>query len=272
MSKKVSIILPTYKREKIIKKIVESVTNVMDNSRWDYEIIIVVDGFLDNTYKVAKSIKNKKVSVHGYENNWGKGYAVRYGMARADGDYILFMDASLKLNPKGITMLLEHMEWYNADIIVASKRHPASRVEYTKIRRIYSAGYQLLNFFLFRLRVRDTQVGLKVYRREVLERVLPRMLVKQYAFDIELLAIARYLGFRKIYEAPVELEFTADDSKITGESKNNFFIFTNKFVRNMLNDTIAVFYRMYILGYYHEKNKRKWRYEKELQMKINTGK
>lgn len=269
----VSIILPTYKKEKYLKKFVKSVVETMEKSKWDYEIIIVVDGFLDKSYEIAKEIakKNKKIKVYGYQNNKGKGYAIRYGMARAKGDPILFMDVTLKINPKGITLLLEHMDWYKADILVASKRHPASKVEYTRIRRMYSMGYQFLNFLLFRLKVRDTQVGLKVFKREILEKVLPRLVVKQYAFDIELLSVARYLGYTRIYDAPVELDFAASESKITDEGGSNLLLFTNKEVRNMLYDTLAVFYRMNFLKYYHDNNKRKWKYDKELQMRVNTG-
>jgi hypothetical protein len=181
------------------------------------------------------------------------------------------MDITLKLNPAGMTLLLEHMEWYKADIIVGSKRHPVSRVDYTNLRKVYSFGYQMIILFLFRLKVKDTQVGLKVFRREILEKVLPRLLVKQYAFDIELLAVSRYLGFNRIYEAPVDLVFAASESKIISEGGSSLLLFTNKFVRNMMHDTLAVFYRMYILGYYHDKNKRRWRYDKELQMRVNTG-
>lgn len=269
----VSIILPAYKKEKYIKSFINSVVKVMESSRWDYEIIVVVDGFLDKSFERAQEVakKNKKIKVFGYENNWGKGYAIRYGMARAKGDPVLFMDITKKINPIGITLLLEHMEWYKADIIVASKRHPASRVEYTRIRRLYSIGYQVLNFILFGLKVRDTQVGLKVYRREVLEKVLPRLVVKAYAFDIEVLAVANYLGFSKMYDAPVELDFEASESKITDEGGSNILLFTNKEVRDMLYDTISIYYRMYFLGYYRDKNKRKWTYEKELQMRVNTG-
>lgn len=269
MYEKVSIILPVYKKEKYVKDFIQSVIDVMEKTRWDYELIVVVDGYLDKSVSEAKKVKSKKVSVYGYQTNKGKGYAVRYGMARATGRYIVFMDVSLKLNPKGIILVLEHMDWYDADVIVASKRHPASKVEYAKMRRVFSFGYQILNFILFRLRIRDTQVGMKAFRREVLEKVLPRLIVKQYAFDIELLAVSRYLGFTKMYEAPVELDFKASESRITSEG--GLLLLLNPFVRKMLVDTLAVFYRMYIIGYYHDKNKRKWRYDKELQMRVNTG-
>ncbi|OGC60772.1 hypothetical protein A3K34_03080 [candidate division WWE3 bacterium RIFOXYC1_FULL_40_10] len=239
----------------------------MSSTRWDYEIIVVVDGNVDNTLSEAKKVKNDKVIVVGYNTNRGKGYAVRYGMARASGDYIAFIDSGFDINPNGISMVLEHMIWYQADIIVASKRHPASKVKLTPMRKLYSWGYHALTKALFSLKVRDTQAGLKVFKREVLEKVLPRLIVKAFAFDIELLAVAQRLGFKRIYEAPVELELDIrENSKF-----NQAVLIFNPSVRQMIKDTLAVFYRLHILHYYDDKSKRKWIYDKELDMRINTG-
>ena len=180
----VSVIVPAYKQEETIRKDIENIHKVMSDTRYGFEIIVVIDGFLDRTLEQAEKVKKDNVKVVGYKTNKGKGYAVRYGMARAKGDYIAFIDSGMEIDPNGISMILEHMVWYGADIIVGSKRHPASKVNYPLIRRVYSWGYFLLVRLLFRLRVTDTQVGLKVFRREVLETVLPRLVIKQYAFDI----------------------------------------------------------------------------------------
>lgn len=264
----VSIIVPAYKQEKTIKKDVQNILRVMSETRWDFEIIVVVDGVLDKTLEEAKKIKSDKVHVFGYENNKGKGYAVRYGMARAKGDYIAFIDAGMEIDANGISMLLEHMIWYNADVIVGSKRHPASKVNYPLLRKIYSWGYFMLVWCLFRLTIHDTQVGLKVFKRKVLEDVLPRLIVKEYAFDIEVLAVAKYLGYRRIYEAPVEINL---DFSLGSTSRFGKFLFFDPLIRKMLVDTVAIFYRMYFLGYYHPKSKRKWIYDEDLQMRVNTG-
>ena len=260
----VSIIVPAYKQEKTIKKDIERICSVMNDTRFDYEVIVVVDGFLDNTFAEAEKIKNNEVKVIGYEKNRGKGYAVRYGMARALGDPIAFIDAGMEIDPNGISMILEQMLWRDADIIVASKRHPDSKVNYSLARRIYSWGYYSLIRLLFRLKVTDTQTGLKVYKRKVLDVVLPRLVVKQYAFDIELLAVAKYLGHNKIYDAPVNLTL---DLKSGSVLNKKFF----RFFRAVVYDTLAVFYRMYLLRYYHPNNQQKWVYDKELDMRINTG-
>jgi len=251
----VSIIIPAYKQEKTIRKDITNIYKTMKQTRWNFELIVVVDGFLDKSYEQARKLKKNNVTVIGYEKNHGKGYAVRYGMAHAKGDYIAFIDSGMEIKPNGISMLLEHMEWYEADIIVGSKRHPASKVWISLPRKIYSWFYYMLVRVLFNLNVRDTQAGIKVFKRKVLERVLPRMVVKEFAFDIEMLVVAKYLGFSKIYEAPVEikLDFTDNSKFIRG-----FAIIFDRYVRGMLIDTCAVFYRLNILRYYNETNKEAW--------------
>lgn len=257
-----SIIVPAFKQQETIAKDLRRIERVMDQLRYDYEIIVVVDGFLDQTYERAKKVESSKIRVFGYEHNHGKGNAIRFGMAKSKGDIVAFIDAGMDLNPNGISMLLEHFEWYDADIIVGSKLHPVSKVKYPLRRVILSWGYRMLSGVLFGLQVRDTQVGMKLFRRKVLEDVLPRLVVKRYAFDIEILAVSYALGYKRIYEAPIELDFTNVTSSIT---MKNFW----RIIFLMLVDTLAIFYRLKILRYYDSKNKRKWRFEPELNFRVN---
>jgi len=264
-----SVIIPAYAAEEFIEKNLLKVKNVLDQIRYPYEIICVVDGKVDKTFEKAKKVAIKhpgKIRVVGYKNNLGKGHAVRFGMAKAKGDIIAFIDAGIELDPNSLSMLLEHFEWYNADIIVGSKRHPASKVVYPWQRKILSFGYQILVRILFGLKVRDTQVGMKFFRREVLERTMPRLLVKAFAFDIEILSVANYLGYRRIYEAPVELKMKFGGAS-TIASKG--FI---KIVWSMVWDTMAVFYRLRILNFYDYKNRKNWITPEYLTLNKNNKK
>lgn len=261
----ISIIIPCYKQEKTIVRDLKRITRTLSQLRYKTEIICVVDGMVDNTFQKALQFSktNKSVKVIGYDTNKGKGYAVRFGMARCKGDIVGFMDSGMDINPNGLSMLLEHFEWYKADVIVGSKRHPVSKVVYPWQRKILSFGYQLIVRILFGLKVRDTQVGMKFFRREVLEKVLPRLLVKAFAFDIEMLAVSNYLGFNRIYEAPVEIKLSFGGSSV---------VTSRKFLRTlslMFWDTMAVFYRLRILRYYSNKNHRRWRYDPELSFRVN---
>lgn len=247
-----SIVVPAYKQEKHIESNLKILQNIVSQITSNYEIICVVDGLLDKTYEKAKQVKSNKIRIVGYQRNRGKGSAIRYGLSKANGKLIATVDSGNDLKLEVLRMMLEHLRWYDADIIVGSKRHSASKVTYPLKRRILSFGYQLLVRSLFGLKVRDTQVGMKIFTSRVVKSVLPRLLVKQYAFDIEILAVANYLGYTKIYEAPVEVRL--DFNKTSGIISKGFV----RTVFKMLWDTLAVFYRLRIKKYYSDNNMINW--------------
>jgi len=243
-----SVIVPAYKQERTIKKDLENIDTTLRiglGKDYDYEIICIVDGKLDKTEEEARKVKSSKVKVYSYEKNMGKGFAVRYGMSQAKGDLISFLDAGREIGPKGIMMLMAHMDWYKADIIVGSKRHPASQVKYPFMRHLISIGYHFGLWLLFGITVKDTQSGIKIFRREVVDKILPKLLVKRYAMDIEMLAVARHFGFSRIYEAPIEIHYKFED--LTHAS-------TLRSIMQMIWDTLAVYYRLNILHYYDKKD------------------
>lgn len=263
VSNLLSLIVPVYRQEKTIAKNLRHILSELELLGSPYEVIVVIDGGSDRSLEEANKIHSPHSLVVGYKSNHGKGYAVRYGMAHCRGNIIGFLDAGGDIHADGLAMMLAHYRWYNADIIVGSKRHSASKVNYPKERKLLSLGYQLLVRLLFGLRIRDTQVGMKLYRREVLEDVLPRLLVKHFAFDIEILAVSNHLGYTRIFEAPVELDLTG----VSSITNKNFLLVA----LHTLWDTIAVFYRLRILHYYDTLNKRKWRFDPELNFRVNIG-
>lgn len=258
---KLSVIVPTYRQEKSIEQDLKNIISTLERIDYDWELIVVVDGILDKTFEKAKKIKHPKVKVVALDKNHGKGYAVRYGMARSSGNMVAFLDGGMEINPEGINLIIKEIEEKQADIVIGSKRHPDSKVSYPPIRRVLSFGYQLLTFVLFGLKVRDTQVGLKIFKRKVLEDVLPRLLVKRYAFDVEILSVANYLGYNNIFEAPIELNYQFGVPNAASV----------KTIINMLIDTLAIFYRLKIKHYYSDNNKRKWVYDPELDFRVNIG-
>jgi len=262
--RKFSLIIPVYKQQQTIKRDIEDVISVLETMKIDFEIIPVIDGMMDRSYQEAKKVKDPRVRVVGYQTNHGKGYAVRYGFSHATGDVVGFKDGGGDLKPGALPLMLAQFEFQKADAVIGSKRHPDSKVEYPFSRKVLSWVYQKLTRLLFGLDIRDTQVGMKIYRRKLLEDVLPRLLVKQFAFDIEMLAVAYHLGYRKIYEAPIEINLFSAKSSISWKK----FL---PVIYNTLNDTLAVFYRLRILHYYDNASKRKWRFDPELNFRINIG-
>ncbi|MEK7551089.1 MAG: glycosyltransferase [Patescibacteria group bacterium] len=240
--KYLSLVVPAYKQEKTIARDIKNLDTILSHLNIKYEIIVVVDGNVDNTFEKAKSVSKNNIKVLGYEKNQGKGYAVKFGTLRAKGDVIGFIDAGMDIDPSEISIMLNLMEFNNADIVVGSKLHPQSKVNYPIARKILSWGYRNFTHLLFGFNVKDTQVGFKIYTKEVAVDVFKRLLVKRFAFDIEFLAVAYLLGYRKIYESPIKLDFK-------GYSSISAFNFWKTIIR-MMWDNLAVFYRLKILHYY----------------------
>ena len=233
-----SIIMPMYNNKDIARNLKEAV-KMLEKVTKNYELIVSDDGSTNNCRLEAEKFKNKKVKIVGYDKNQGKGAAIRYGFKYVKGKYVAFVDSGRDLNPKQLKDFMEIMEKEKADVVVGSKRHPDSKVRYPILRRIMSRTYQIMNKVLFQLNVEDTQVGLKLFKKKVLDKVMPKIAIKRFAFDLELLVVANKYRF-KIVEAPIVMRYQF------GSTINSKAVFW------MLWDTAAIFYRDKILGYYKE--------------------
>jgi len=241
-----SLVVPAYKQEKTIEEDIKRLSKFLPLLPLDYEIIVVVDGFEDKTFALAKRCENKRIKVFGYKNNQGKGYAVKYGILKARGDLIGFIDAGGDIDPSSIRILVDAFSKNTIDIAVGSKLHPQSNINYPLIRKILSLGYRNISRVLFGFNVQDTQVGLKIFRKKVARDIFKRVTIKKFAFDIEVLAIANSLGYRNIIESPVKLS-------LSGESSLNSKSFW-KLVPRIFLDTLIVFYRLRLVRYYDRIN------------------
>ena len=233
-----SVIVPAYRAEnyieKNLRKYLLTLRQLKKKKRIsDFELIVVIDGKIDKTSKEAKKVKSVKVIE--YKKNMGKGHALLKGFEHASGNYITFLDADGDLHPDQLNNFFPYLA--TADLVVGSKRHPFSKLKYPFIRRLLSFGFQILSKILLGINIRDTQSGLKLMKREVLEIILPMILVKRYAFDLELCFLAQKNGF-KITEAPIKIDFQ-------GKSSINFSVAWKMFI-----DLLAIRYRYSIKRYY----------------------
>lgn len=234
-----SLVVPSYRQGATICAELHRLHDLLQTITPQHELVLVIDGNEDGTREaLLERAWFPELRVECFMINQGKGIALRHGLSVARGALVAFLDAGGDLDPHELVRFLAAQTLYDADIVIGSKRHSLSEVSYPPIRRLYSRGYQLLNRFLFSLRVRDTQVGMKLFRRSVLEATLPRLLVKQFALDLELLVVAHHLGFRRIVDAPIHLRHRFSSS-VSWQS-----------VARTLWDTLAVFYRLRLLHWY----------------------
>ncbi len=235
--KKLSVIVPVYHLEKEIHSNLLNMKSKISQITSNYEIIVVVDGMSDHSFEEAKKVEG--IKVYGYKRNQGKGYALKYGFYKSTGDIITFIDADSDIDPAQLRLFYNYLS--SADMVIGNKRHPFSKVKYPLKRRILSRGYSLIIKMLFGLKLHDTQTGIKLFKREVLEVVLPLALVKKFAFDLELCFLATKQGFR-IVEVPVYIK--KGFSKSTIEFSD---------VTSVFRDTLAIWYRYHIKKYYQKK-------------------
>jgi glycosyltransferase involved in cell wall biosynthesis len=233
-----SVIVPAYREGPRIYENLRRLLSELDQLDMDYEVLVVSDGNTDQTVVEAERVASPRVKVLSYPTNMGKGYALGYGVKQSIGELVTFIDADMELDPADIRPFVGLLADGQYDIVIGSKRHPQSQVHYPPMRRLQSFVYQVVIKLLFNLDVRDTQTGHKLFRRKVLADVVPLMVVKHFAFDLELLVVARYLGYKRIAEAPIRLQYQFQS---TVRPWTAFKI---------LWDTAAIFYRLRILRYY----------------------
>lgn len=206
-----SVVVPAYQEATSIVETLERMLTVLNSTGLSYEVIVVSDGNTDGTELRAAEVDSPAIQILHYAENRGKGHALRLGASKAVGNLVAFIDGDLDIHPEGIVRFLELIDSENVDAVVASKIHPESHVHYPIFRRIQSRVFRLLVRMFFRLQISDTQTGLKLFRRELLDICLPHITSDGFAFDLELLVLANDAGFHVI-EGPLNLEYNFEST------------------------------------------------------------
>ena len=250
----VSVVIPTYKDEKYINKTLKDVKSVLEKMGFDYEIIVVVDGLIDGTFNIVSELSKrlKKIKTVAYKVNRGKGYALRQGFSLAKGDLIGFIDADGQIKAQAIESALKKLTNSDADMVSGSKKHLLSKVVYSTERRILSKMSQFFIKLLFNVGVSDTQAGLKMFKRKVIGEIGPRLTVDRFAIDIEILSVAKFMGYKNIEEIPIEVK-SVDHG---GQKIIQTISFVDLF--KTFSDSLKIFYQLRIDKFYSLNNKDKW--------------
>ncbi|MCM1084419.1 MAG: glycosyltransferase [Clostridium sp.] len=227
------VIMPAYNEGQKIYDNLITTSDILNGFVKNYFIIAVNDGSTDNTGAeiMRASSDNSNIAYVSYEENHGKGFAIATGVKYAAGSYIAFLDSDLELNPKMLKYFLSTLRQSDADIAIGSKMHKSSRLHYPLIRRILSVGYYLFLKLLFKLNLKDTQTGIKLFKVEVVKPICESLTTFGYAFDIELLVRAKNAGC-KIIELPVELNYS--------RSKRDKMRFSPAQIYRMFKDTLKI--------------------------------
>ncbi len=222
-----TVIMPAYNEGMHIHDNLLKASEIISGFVRNYRIIAVDDGSSDNTLSeiISASEADSKISYISYKPNQGKGKAITNGVLYVNSDYVAFLDSDLELNPAMLKGFLKTMKEKNADIVIGSKLHKDSKLEYPLSRRIMSIGYYVVLKIMFRLDIKDTQTGIKLFRTRVIKTLTENMITDGYAYDIEILAKANKAGCR-ILEMPIELKFKRERKEKSRISfKTSFKVF-----------------------------------------------
>ncbi len=214
---KISLVIPTYKKRNVVIDQLERLYGYLSRVNPDFELIFVIDGYIDNTKELLteyiKENNLKKAKVVGYKNNMGKGYAVRYGMKITTGDVVGFTDADTDILIRTLGMAIKEIQEDYVDVVIPSKFHKDSNIDMKLNREILSYGLVYFNKLLLRLprNVSDVGCGLKLFRKDVADRVFKNLNINGFAFDSELINEISKQGWN-ISIVPLYLSKNRDES------------------------------------------------------------
>jgi glycosyltransferase involved in cell wall biosynthesis len=201
-----SIVIPAYNEEQRLGASLDKIAAWLAQQGWEAEILVVNDGSRDGTAALASQYAARNPAVRLVENpgNRGKGYTVRNGMLHAQGEFLLFTDADLSA-PIGEAAKLFAALRAGADMAIGSRwlESGTQTLRQPLYRQFFGRLFNLLLRLLLGLRFKDTQCGFKAFTRRAAQELFPRQRIERWAFDPELLYLARRLKLA-VREVPVE--------------------------------------------------------------------
>ncbi len=202
-----SIVIPAYNEERRLPSTLDAVFRWLDSSPYaDSEVLVVDDGSRDGTARVVRERAAIEPRIRLLDNpgNRGKGYAVRHGMTKAAGDWILFTDADLSAPIEELPKLLQAAKDHDAAVAIGSRALDRNLigVHQSRLRELSGIVFNRVMRLLTGLPFADTQCGFKLYRRDAARKIFPLQRLEGFGFDVEDLFIATRLHYTCI-EVPV---------------------------------------------------------------------
>lgn len=225
-----SVVIPAYNEERRLPETLGRVAEYLRARAGQAEILVVNDGSRDGTADLARRFAatggGPGLEIRVLENpgNRGKGYSVRHGVLEARSDWILFSDADLSSPIEECDKLFQALgSEYQVAIGSRALDRSLIGVHQSVLRENAGRIFNLFMRLLTGLPFADTQCGFKLFRRDAAQEVFRRQTLERFGFDVEVLYLARKLGYRTV-EVPVRWNH-AEGTKVSmfGDSINMFF-------------------------------------------------
>ncbi len=232
----VSIVLPAYNEARNIERAVKAVTETMDRTNYDYEVIIAEDGSTDGTDKIARKLADGKRVIHLHsDERLGRGKALNRAFSQARGKVVAFLDVDLSTDMAHLSELIDAA--FKHGIAVGSRLKKESKTERPIKRDLPSRVYNFLVRLLLKSKVSDHQCGFKAFRKDVIMKIMPLVRDNHWFWDTEVLVIAQRMGYN-VYEIPVRWK-QGDETRVS-VTKDSIYMFRcllKMWWRNLLGRT-----------------------------------
>jgi dolichyl-phosphate beta-glucosyltransferase len=219
-----TIVFPCFNEAERLPETLERYLASFPEDLSEVEFVVVDDGSTDLTYAVAEKAAagDPRVRVLRTESNHGKGYAVRSGVLAAEGELVVFTDADGSYQPNQVKRLVTALS--QTPVAIGSRKveeigslhgtpeEQAANTPGPFLRRMSSRVFNAVMRLALGLEFQDTQCGLKGFRRDVARSLFGRARLDGFAFDVEVLFLARRLGY-EVAEVPVTAS-DRDGSKV----------------------------------------------------------
>jgi len=207
-SEKISVVIPCFNEERNIANNIRKILSYLEINFENFEIIAVNDGSTDKTTGELKNLQNEiPLTIIDNCENEGKGKAVRDGILKSNNEIVMFLDADLAIPIEELEKFLVEIK-NGYDLAIASRLVPGGKVIQKVLwyRIIMEKAFRIIRTIIINnYKVKDTQCGFKVFKREAAMKIFPLMTIKRFAFDAEIIFIAGKCKF-KIKELPITLQ------------------------------------------------------------------
>lgn len=218
----VSVVIPAFRAESCVTATLDAVQSWLESTGLAHEIIVVADGSPDRTAELVRE-RGRGVQLLQNADNRGKGHSVRRGLLASKMAWGLFMDVDHSTRIENLERFADSAA--SSDVIIASRRVAGARIvrPQHRIRQALGRTFPYLVRVLALPGIADTQCGFKMFRRDALEAIFTRQTIDRFAFDVEVLLLARRLGLR-IAEVPIDWDNPTDSTLRVGRDATRMLL------------------------------------------------
>lgn len=243
MKPRLSLVIPIYNAGKFINQSMEYISQWIKTLKYDVEVIIVNDGSSDNSKLLVEEYiesYGKNLNLISYDQNRGKGYAVKQGMIMAKGEFRIFTDADIPYGFEIMDKMIHYLDFKEFDVCIGNRRsiHSTYFTNISFTRKLSSFFFTGLVSRFVVTGIKDTQCGLKGFKGEIADFLFTKLAVNGFGFDIEIL----YLSYKKEFDIKrIPVTFEGNDTSTISLAKDSL---------SMLKDVLILPIRYHLTNKY----------------------